>query len=173
MNKLGAIALILLVPTCLVSCGRLNAPQQRAAPVVDIPSLFGRSVDEVKQTLGPPTSGDGKLSLTWELHDGELTIITVWKQETKVEKFIFEPNLTSEAQKQNYKLLSYEQCGDLIGVDIHGVKPDDYAYEKGSEVANYRHLVLNGHPAYVGFEKRGGTCTGVMVAAPVENDPVQ
>gem|GEM_PF-3296344 len=155
MNKAAGIAAVLVIGLCVIGCGRFgggsatgdggnanansNAEPSRAKMAVDITPLVGKSIDEIKKVLGPP-SGELAGRFRWEFPQGDLAAETNYKDKTKnkVDYLEFSAKVIVVGGQAAQGYPDYERMGDLIGLDMRGKTPtatakgdtDDTTFEK-------------------------------------------
>lgn len=129
----GRSAVICLL-FCVLGCGRFggganssagevpaNAEPAKAEKAVDVGSLIGKSVEDVKKALGPP-SGEIAGSYKWEFPQGELSLQTDSRTK-KVRTIVFSARIFVVGDKVGHGYATYDKLGDLIGFDTRGRTP--------------------------------------------------
>ena len=152
---------IVVLAIAVLGCGRFgagsnagnttgqkaNSAPAAAAKAVDMPSLVGKSPDEIKKIVGIEPRFETPY-LAFELPQGTLTVDYMKGKQTTIG---FEPTTGSD---------SAEKLGDMVGIDVHG-KPES----RGSgEFHFYDDLNANGKTLrQVSFRKVGDKFTNVSI----------
>jgi len=133
LSRLGTVV-ILVTLLSTTSCDRFSIRSKGAKPTqaVDLPSMIGKSREEITKILGIPPYKDGSLGPVWELPEGHLT---VFKKENGETDFI------SYRLKESYAgLVSPEEMAKLANIDVQRRKPREIY--KGTRI--YEDLSVNG-----------------------------
>ena len=177
MKTLPSSAAAVFVLLCVLGCGRFgggattgntansnaaNVAPAKAEKAVDVPSLIGKSVAEVKKTLGEPTS-ELAGRLTWEFPQGDFAVQPVYKDEKKVNYFEFSAKIFVVGDQTAYGFATYDKLGDLIGVETRGKTPAKS--ETGDTgYVTFEKVDLNGKNVdEVNFHKVSGSFISVTV----------
>lgn len=146
--------LILVLST--LSCALFTEPV-KPTQIVDLPSMVGKSLQEMTTTLGPSK----KMGICdgWDLPEGELSVCYESGDYTK-------KSMSSVSYKfppptvfgRRTAVGSPEEMAALVKIDLQGKKPDSefrggYAYD----------LILNGQAVDVAFDGGPKTIVGVRV----------
>jgi hypothetical protein len=141
MRSLFGLVAALCVLVCVMGCGKLSggggtantagpsnsANSAESAPVkaLDIASIVGKSPDDIKKVLGPPTreSGGAAPSYTWELPQGDLFVNADYKDKKKVDFMTFTSKIIVVGNQTAQGYATYDKLGDLIGFDTRGKTP--------------------------------------------------
>ncbi|MEP6789276.1 MAG: hypothetical protein ABJB40_12635 [Acidobacteriota bacterium] len=177
MKTLSSFAVAVCVLLFVMGCGRLggggaagntansnaaNAAPARAEKAVDVPSLIGKSMAEVKTALGPPTREIAG-TMIWEFPQGNLSVEPVYKNEKKVQYFTFEAKIFVVGGQAARGFATYDKLGDLIGIDTRGKTPTSSDTDPTGYVT-FEKVDLNGKTAEeISFNKVSGTFISVTV----------
>src|SRR5881397_3929371 len=85
--RLGTVVVLMTLLLFIISCDRFNGSSNGAKPtqVVDLPSMIGKSREEITKMVGIPPYKDDSLGPVWELPEGRLS---VFKKENGETSFI-------------------------------------------------------------------------------------
>ena len=159
----------LLVVLCVGGCNRAgsdsnstsntaaanNSAKAPSKPVkqIDVPSLLGKTKDEVKKIVGSEPKAEMPEELEWRITD----------------KYDLDVNFDKgKAYKVHYTMPSGlaagtpEEMGGLIGVDLAGKKPDS----DGGLAANFKAVSTPAGAAEVAVYKSGANYNAVLVEIP-------
>lgn len=155
--RLGTFAPILILLVSILSCAPfMNGP--KPTQVVDLPSMVGKSLQEMETMLGP--SKLRGVCYNWQLPEGEL--VAGYKDHDSAKKKMSTlwyrfPSYTFFVPGR--AVSSPEEMAALVKIDIKGRKPDSefrggYAYDN---------LSLNGKSVDVAFDGGPKRIVGVSV----------
>lgn len=167
-----------LAMLCLVvGCGRFSGTdnlntgsansgnsgtQAPAVKAVDVPALIGKSIEDVKKSLGPPKS-ELAGRLRWEYPQGELAVEPLYEDKKKVGYFEFTAAMVSVGGQVAQGFASYDKLGDMIGIDTRGLTPADIDEGETGSVT-FEKVNLNGKNVdEVTFSKVSGSFKSVTV----------
>jgi hypothetical protein len=158
--RLGTVALLVTLLLSISSCNRFNGP--KPTQVVDLPSMIGKSREEITKMVGTPPYKDDRMAVEWELPEGNLS---VFKKENGETEFI-----NYRVKKSYSGFATPEEMAALVNIDakrrkrsesVRGVytyddisangKTFDLAIDRGRSYANAR--ISN---ARIGGEVRDG-----------------
>ena len=143
--RLGTVV-ILVTLLSMISCDRFDSRSKGATPtqVVDLPSMIGKSREEITKMVGIPPYKDGRLGPAWELPEGTLV---VFKEENGETSFI------SYRLKESYAgFVSPEEMAKLVNIDVQRWKPR--VLYKG--IHSYDDVSANGKTFDLALDKEGG-----------------
>jgi hypothetical protein len=150
--RLGTVAPILILLLCVLSCDRFTGGPSSAKPtqVVDLPSMVGKSLQEMTTMLGPPTPQ--VLCYDWELAEGELNVCYETSDYAKRFMSSISYNLkpyTGGASDRGVG--SPEEMMALVHLDVQGKGPE----ENRRGFVTYKDLSINGKSCFVDVHPRG------------------
>ena len=141
MNRVAGILAVGILAACVLGCGRMgggaiessnsgsvnanaNADSAKPAKAVEVGPLVGKTVDELKKTLGPPTR-ELAGRYTWEFPQGDLAAETDPKDKThnKVSYLDFQAKMVVVGDQVAQGYPDYQRLGDVIGIDTRGKTP--------------------------------------------------
>ncbi|MFL6373474.1 MAG: hypothetical protein ACJ73D_02295 [Pyrinomonadaceae bacterium] len=143
-------------------------PEGPMPKVVDILSLAGKDVDEVKAALGPATR-ESSTDFTWEYPQGDLYVsVTSLGKTPKEKKRVMFMTFTAKViffngqMSQGYR--TYDKLGDLVGFDTRGKTPTTSDVDKPTGTVDFSNVDYNGRKIYrVSFSKVSGTFISVTM----------
>ena len=73
--RLGTVVVLVTLLLSIISCDRFNGSSNGAKPtqVVDLPSMIGKSRQEITKMVGIPPYKDDSIAVDWELPEGTLS----------------------------------------------------------------------------------------------------
>jgi hypothetical protein len=146
LTRLGTVVVLVTLLLSIISCGRFNGRSNGARPtqVVDLPSMIGKSREEITKMVGIPPSKDDSLGPVWELPEGSLS---VFKKENGETSFI------SYSLKKPYSGFdSPEEMAKLVNIDVQRRQPREIY--SGTQI--YDDVSANGKTFDVAVDKEGG-----------------
>lgn len=145
-NSMRAILPIFALSIAVLGCGLFrndskvasnNEPAVTASPAapakaVDMPSLIGKSRDEIKKIVGVEPKAETDPFIEWYLPQGHLEVSYNNKGKQRRISFSFKPVSVGSQTISGFD--SADKLGDLVGVDVHGKSPTStistfYIYE--------------------------------------------
>ncbi len=144
--RLRTVVILVALLLSIISCDRFNSRSKGAKPtqVVDLPSMIGKSREEITKIVGIPPYKEDSLGPVWELPEGRLS---VFKKENGETSFI------SYSLKQSYSgFVSPEEMAKLVNIDVQRRKPREIY--KGTHI--YDDVMANGKTFDVAVDKEGG-----------------
>lgn len=178
MKLSAGIAAVLVIGLCVIGCGRFgggsatgnnanansNTEPSKAKMAVDITPLVGKSIDEIKKVLGPP-SGELAGTFTWEFPQGDLNAVTDYKDKTKnkVDYFQFDAKIFVVGDRAVQGYQDYERIGDLIGLDMRGKTPTATAKDDTGDTTFEKYQIGSTTVDKVIFNKVSGNYLSVIV----------
>jgi hypothetical protein len=145
LKRLGTVV-VLVTLLSIISCDRFNGRSNGAKPTqaVDLPSMIGKSRQEITKMVGIPPYKDDSIAVDWELPEGTLS---VFKEENGETDFI------SYALKKQYSgFVSPEEMAKLVNIDVQRRKPR--VLYKG--IHSYDDVSVNGKTFDLALDKEGG-----------------
>lgn len=123
--RLGTAAVLVTLLLSITSCNRFNGP--KPTQVVDLPSMIGKSPEEITKMVGIPPSKDDSGNVEWELPEGSLS---VRKNDGQI----------GYSLKQSYSgFASSKEMAGLVNIDVQTRKAID-----GRGLQSYEHISVNG-----------------------------
>ncbi len=144
--RLGTVVVLVTLLLSIISCDRFNVRSTGAKPtqVVDLPSLIGKSRQEITELVGIPPYKDDSIAIDWELPEGTLA---VFKKENGETRFI------SYRLKKPYSgFVSPEGMANLVNIDVQPRKPEVNRHGHHS----YIDISVNGKTFDVVIDNEGG-----------------
>ncbi len=134
-TRLGTVVLLLILLLSIVSCDRFNSSSNVVKPtqVVDLPSMAGKSLQEMTTMLGQPRQQ--VLCYLWELSEGELTVCYGAGSDAK--KLM---SSISYELKDDRGVGSLEEMMSLVKIDVQGKQ----AEENRRGFFTYNDISING-----------------------------
>lgn len=130
----GTIVVLVTLLLSIISCDRFNGRSNGPKPtqVVDLPSMIGKSREEITKLVGIPPYKEDSLGFQWELPEGTLS---VFKKENGETQFI------DYSLKKPYSgFATPEKMAALVNIDVQRRKPG----ESVRGVYTYDDISVNG-----------------------------
>lgn len=140
-----------------------NEPASTSSPTapvkaVDMPSLIGKSRDEIKKIVPAQPKRESDLFVEWDLPQGNLEVNYHKGKQSRI-SFIFTPVSFGSQTISGFD--SADKLGDLVGIDVHGKTPTSTVSDS---FVTYEKLPLNGKPVKdVKFNIVSNRFTGVAI----------
>ena len=144
--RLGTVVVLVTLPLSIISCNRFNSRSKGAKPrqVVNLPSMVGKSRQEITKMVGVPPYKDNSIGVDWELPEGTLS---VFKEKTGETSFI------SYRLKESYSgFVSPDEMAKLVNIDVQHRN----LYTGVHGVASYRDISVGGKTFDLALDKEGG-----------------
>ena len=132
--RLGTVAVLVTLLLCITSCNRLNGILHGPKPsqVVDLPSMIGKSSEEISKIVGVQPYKDDSMVVDWDLPEGRLA---VFKEKNGDTSFI------SYSLNEAYSgFASSAEMAALVNVDVQRQKPE----EDRNGNHSYKHVSASG-----------------------------
>ena len=155
-TRFGSVVPVLILLLFVLSCGRFTSAP-KPTQVVDLPSMFGKSLTEMTAILGPSTNRG--ICHGWTLPEGILSVCYESENSAKETMSSISYDLIQHlAFAPRSGIGSPEEMAPLVNIDLQGRKPDvefmgGYSYD----------LILNGKAVYVAFDGGPKEIVGVRV----------
>ena len=152
--RLGTVVVLVTLLLSIISCDRFNGSSNGAKPtqVVDLPSVIGKSRQEITKMVGIPPYKDNSIVVQWELPEGTLS---VFKEENGETDFI------SYALKKPYSgFVSSREMAAVVNVDVQRRKPevDRHGHHR------YNYISVNGKTFDLAVDNEGGRFADVRIS---------
>ena len=154
LTRLGTALVLVTLLLSIISCDRFNPRARGAKPsqVVDLPSMIGKSREEITKMFGFPPYKDDIIAVNWELPEGDLA---VFKEDNGETDFI------SYSLKQSYAgFVSPEEMAKLVNIDVQLRKPRKLY--KG--IHAYDYVSANGKTFTVSIDMDGGRFAAARIS---------
>jgi len=147
LKRVGTVVVLVTLLLSIISCDRFDVRSNGAKPTqaIDLPSIIGKSRQEITKILGLPPHKEDSVSIHWELPEGTLM---VFKKENGETSFI------SYRLMESYSGFgSPEEMAKLVNIDVQRRKPREI--HSGSQI--YDNVSANGKTFDVAVDKEGRT----------------
>lgn len=153
--------------TTNTNSGPANTAPERAKKLVDIPSLIGKPLDEVKKELGEPAQKISDTIHKWKFDQGgprgDLTLYCDYRKPSKVERIGFSMETIYAEGYAFSGFPTYDKLGDTVGIDVRGKTPKS-SDESETGSVKFEKIDLNGKNVdEIEFKKMLGSFTEVVV----------
>ena len=123
--RLGTAAVLVTLLLSITSCNRFNDP--KPTQVVDLPSMIGKSREEITKMVGTPPNKEDSGVVEWELPEGRLS---VRKNDGEI----------GYSLKQSYSgFASSKEMAELVNINVQSRKVNN-----GRGLQYYEHISVNG-----------------------------
>ena len=143
LTRFGTVLVLVTLLLAIVSCDRFHPRSRGAKPseVVDLPSMIGKSREEITEMVGIPPYKDDSSGPVWELPEGELMVFKSG-----------ETSFISYRLKESYAgLVSPEEMAKLVNIDVQRRKPT----KSHSGIHAYDDVSANGKTFDVSIDQEG------------------
>jgi hypothetical protein len=147
LNRLGTVVVLVTLLLSIISCDRFDPRSNGAKPTqaVDLPSMIGKSRQEITTMLGLPPHKDNSVTVAWELPEGTLAVLKKENGETS--------SISYRLKESFSGFVSAEEMAKLANIDVQRRKPREI--HGGSQIYDY--VGANGKTFDVAVDKEGRT----------------
>ena len=152
--RLRTVVALLTLLLSIISCDRFNGRSNGPKPtqVVDLPSMIGKSRQEITKMVGMPPSKDDSIAVDWDLPEGTLSFFKEKNGETR--------SISYRLKKAYSGFVSSEEIAHLVNIDVQRRKPVEDRHGDHS----YNDVSVNGKTFDLFVEKEDGRFTDVRIS---------
>ena len=152
--RIGTVVVLVTLLLSIISCDRFSSRSKGPKPtqVLDLPSMIGKSRQEITKLVGVPPYKDDMMSVNWELPEGTLAVFKETNGET---------DFISYSLKKSYSgFVSSAEMAEVVNIDVQRRKPEVNRHGHHS----YNHISVNGKTFHLVIDNEGGRFADVRIS---------